>query len=63
MTNEVKQMSIKAIIDTNIHNLCINETIKAHLDLPFVEKRRFIMPNGELEELILSGLFSIIQKS
>ncbi len=37
--NEVKQVRVDALVDSGAYMLAINETVKAQLDLPFIEKQ------------------------
>ena len=48
--DEVKHLHIKMLVDTGAYNLCINESIQAQLDVPFVEKRKGQLANGSIEE-------------
>ena len=47
---EVKRITINILVDTGAYNLCINESIQEQLDLPFVEKRKAQLANGQIEE-------------
>ncbi len=53
--DEIKHLSIKMLVDTGAYNLCINESIQAQLDLPFVEKRKGQLANGSIEEYDFVG--------
>jgi clan AA aspartic protease len=46
--DEVKRMSITALVDTGSYMLAINENIQAQLQLPVVEKRKAQMANGHI---------------
>jgi len=35
----VKQVRVVALVDSGAYNLCINETVRAQLDLPFIQKQ------------------------
>ena len=37
--NEIKQVRVDALVDSGAYMLAINETVKAQLDLPFIEKQ------------------------
>ena len=37
--DEVKKIKINILVDTGALNLCINESLQAQLQLPFIEKR------------------------
>lgn len=53
--DEVKRLHINMLVDTGAYNLCINESIQAQLDLPFVEKRKGQLANGSIEEYDFVG--------
>jgi len=46
--DEVKRMTITALVDTGSYMLAINENIQAQLQLPVVEKRKAQMANGHI---------------
>ncbi len=52
---EVKRLHVNILVDTGAYNLCINESIQAQLDLPFVEKRKGQLANGSIEEYDMVG--------
>lgn len=45
---EIKRMTITALVDTGSYMLAINENIQAQLQLPVVEKRKAQMANGHV---------------
>jgi len=51
------------LVGTGVYNLCINETIQAQLDLPFVEKRKAILANGHIEEFDIVGPVQVLFKN
>lgn len=53
--DEVKRLNINILVDTGAYNLCINETIQAQLELPFIEKRKGQLANGSIEEYNMVG--------
>jgi clan AA aspartic protease len=53
--DEVKRLNINILVDTGAYNLCINETIQAQLELPFIEKRKGQLANGNIEEYNMVG--------
>lgn len=53
--DEIKRMRINVLVDTGAYNLCINESIQAQLELPFVEKRKGQLANGSIEEYDFVG--------
>ncbi len=52
---EVKRLHINILVDTGAYNLCINESIQAQLELPFIEKRKGQLANGSVEEYDFVG--------
>jgi len=42
-------------VDTVVYNLCINKSIQAQLDLPFVEKRKGQITISFIEEYDVVG--------
>lgn len=48
--DEVKKMTINMMVDSGAYMMAINETIQEQLQLPFIEKRKSIMANGNVEE-------------
>lgn len=46
--DEVKRMTVSALVDTGSYMLCINENIQEQLQLPVVEKRKAQLANGEI---------------
>lgn len=53
--DEVKRLHINVLVDTGAYNLCINETIQAQLELPFIEKRKGQLANGSIDEYDMVG--------
>lgn len=47
---EIKKISIRAMVDTGAIMLCINENIQEQLQLPVVELRKAQMANGQIIE-------------
>jgi clan AA aspartic protease len=52
---EVKRLHVNMLIDTGAYNLCINESIQAQLELPFIEKRKGQLANGSVEDYDFVG--------
>lgn len=52
---EIKRMTMSMLVDSGSYNLCINESIQQQLDLPFIEKRKVEMANGNIEEFDVVG--------
>lgn len=53
--DEVRQMTIHAMVDTGSIMLCINDDIKNALGLPYFGKRRSQLANGMMVELEVVG--------
>lgn len=47
---EIKRMTISALVDTGAYNLCINESIQEQLKFPVVEKRKGQLANSTIVE-------------
>ena len=52
---EVRQITVKAMVDTGSIMLCINESLQNYLDLPFRSKRRSQLANGLVLDLDVVG--------
>ncbi|MCC6290066.1 hypothetical protein DC498_10395 [Terrimonas sp.] len=48
--DDVKRMTVSALVDTGSIMLCINENIQEQLQLPVVETRKAQMANGAIVE-------------
>ena len=53
--DEVKQMNVNMLVDSGAYMMAINETIQEQLKLPFLEKRKAQMANGNVEEYEVVG--------
>ncbi len=53
--DEVKEMTIQALVDTGSYMLCINENIQEQLQLPFLEKRKGQMADETITECDVVG--------
>ena len=53
--DEIRQITIHAMVDTGLIMLCINESIRQVLDLPIRSKRRSQLANGQILELDVVG--------
>lgn len=53
--NEVKQVKVKALVDSGAYMLTINENIKNQLDLPFIEKQFGRLADESLIEFDVVG--------
>ncbi len=53
--DEVKQMTIHMLADSDAYMMAINETIQAQLQLSVIEKRKAQLANGPVEEYDVVG--------
>jgi clan AA aspartic protease len=53
--DEIRQMTVHAMVDTGSIMLCINEDIQQVLQLPFCKKRRSQTADGRILELDVVG--------
>lgn len=53
--DEIKRMSVNMIVDSGAYMMAINETIQGQLELPFIEKRKNILPDGSIVEYDVVG--------
>lgn len=52
---KIKKVRVNALVDSGAYNLCINETIRAQLDLPFIEKQFATLADNTLREVDVVG--------
>lgn len=52
---EIKQMTVNALVDTGAYTLCINENIQEQLQPPLLEKRMGNMADGRIKEYDVVG--------
>ena len=52
---EIKQMTVSALVDTVAYMLCLNENIQEQLQLPVLEKRKGQMANGTVRQYDVVG--------
>ena len=52
---EIKQITVKMLVDSGAWMMGINETIQQQLNLPFIEKRKAIMAEGSVKEYDVVG--------
>ena len=53
--SKIKQVRVNALVDSGAYNLSINETIRAQLDLPFIEKQFARLADETLIEIDVVG--------
>lgn len=52
---EVKRMRVTMMVDSGAYNLCINENIQSYLQLPFQERKRCEIADGQVVECDVVG--------
>lgn len=52
---DVKQVRVNALVDSGAYNLSINETVRAQLDLPIIEKQFARLADETLIEVDVVG--------
>lgn len=52
---EVKQMTVKMMVDSGGCRMVINEAIQEQLDLSFIEKRKAVLADGSVQEYDVVG--------
>ena len=60
---EVKQVKVKALVDSGAYMLTINEHIRCQLDLPVYEKREAILADGTLVSCAIVGPVDVFFKN
>lgn len=53
--NKIKQVRVKALVDSGAYMLSINETVRAQLDLPFIQKQFGRLADETLIEVDVVG--------
>ena len=53
--DEIKQVRVEALVDSGAYMLSINETVRAQLDLPFIEKQFGTLADETLIEVDVVG--------
>ena len=53
--SKIKQVRVNALVDSGAYNLSINETVRAQLDLPFIEKQFATLADETLIEIDVVG--------
>jgi clan AA aspartic protease len=52
---EIKQMTVKMMVDSGAYMMAINETIQEQLNLSFIEQRKAVMADGSVNEYDVVG--------
>ena len=53
--DEVKQMSVRMLVDSGAYMMGMNQTIQEQLNLLFIEKRKVILADGSVKEYDVVG--------
>ena len=53
--DKIKQVKVKALVDSGAYMLSINETVRAQLDLPFIEKQFGTLADETVMEVEIVG--------
>lgn len=56
---EIKKMTITALVDSGALNLCINEVIQEQLQFPVLEKRKAETADGRIVECDMVGFVEV----
>jgi len=60
---EVKEIEVKALVDTGAYMLAINEHVKNQLDLPVIERQEVELADGTLKEMDIAGPVEVYFKN
>ena len=60
---KVKQVAVKALVDSGAYMLVINEAIKRQLDLSVYERREIILADGTIAECDIVGPVDVFFKT
>ena len=52
---EIKQMTVKMLVDSGAYMMGINQTIREQLNLRFIEKRKVVLADGTVKEYDVVG--------
>jgi clan AA aspartic protease len=52
---EIKEMTIKMLVDTGAYMMAINDTIQSQIELPFIEKRKVQLADSKVVEYDVVG--------
>ena len=52
---EIKQMTVKMLVDSGAYMMGINQTIQEQLNLSFIEKRKVVLADGAVKEFDVVG--------
>ena len=52
---EIKQMTVRMLVDSGAYMMGINQTIQQQLNLSFIEKRKVVLADGTVKEYDVVG--------
>lgn len=53
--DEIKQMTVRMLVDSGAYMMGINQTIQEQLNLSFIEKRKVVLADGAVREYDVVG--------
>ena len=53
--DEIKRVKVRALVDSGVYMLAINEAVKAQLDFPSVDQQLAELANGQLKTVEIVG--------
>ncbi len=53
--DEIKQMTVRMLVDSGAYMMGINQTIQEQLNLSFIEKRKVVLADGAVKEYPVVG--------
>jgi len=60
---DVKQVTVKALVDSGAYMLVINENVKRQIDLPVCEKRSAVLADGSTADCEIVGPVDVFFKT
>ena len=60
---EVRQLTVKALVDSGAYTLVINENVKRQLDLPVYDKKTAVLADGTVAECDIVGPVDVFFKT
>lgn len=56
---EIRKMTVNMLVDTGAYMMCITETVREYLGLPFIDKRRIVLGDGNVKEFDVAGHINV----
>ncbi len=57
--DEIKQMTVRMLVDSGAYMMGISETVQEQLQLPFIEKRKAVLAGGRVKEYNVVGPITV----